>query len=57
MNVRAGSSEAEGKGLIAPPPFPDFGRTINPISIKVQIIPAKIVLPPRIFRPSYGPEV
>ena len=43
MNVRAGPSEAGGKGLIAP--LPDFGRTVNPIPIKDRIIPTKLLLP------------
>ena len=38
---------------------PDFGRTVKPISTRRgggQILPNKQYWPPRIFRPSYGPE-
>ena len=56
-----GLSELVGSITIPPP---DFGRSINPISTGGggwgQIMPTKYVTyhtSPRIFRPSYGPEI
>ena len=45
-------------GVFAPPPPPDFSRSVKPISTMGQIIPTILLLTPplRIFNPSYGPE-
>ena len=36
-------------------PSPVFGRTVNPISTRGQIMPTTVLRAPRIFRPCDGP--
>ena len=58
--MSAGLSKSRGVvpggagGAMAPP---DFGRTVNPISTRGQIMPLKYYWHLRLFRPSDGPEV
>ena len=52
-----GTERQEGRSF-PPPPGPDFGRYVNHISIKGQIMPTTLVLVPnQIFRPTFGPDL
>ena len=50
-------ARAVGKGGGDCPLPSDFGRSVNPITTEGgQIMPTRLLLAPRIFRPSYGLE-